>query len=167
MTRRLLVKLAPGQRSTICAECGQPADRPLYKNVICEPCFDELAERIAVRHALRGYGQRAEPCLVDADIRSRFPVRYVMLKCTSCSSVWYGPRGEPCSGCGAALELIRRHQAEMLVYPQLPHPDDVRHDGAVKAWGERLARAVESELLTEQQALAAWRKVVGDERSAA
>jgi len=62
---------------------------------------------------------------------------------------------------------MQRHQAELVLQPELPDRDDVRHDGEVKAWGERLARAVEVELISEHEAMTAWRKVVGDDFRAA
>jgi len=161
-----LAKLEPGEGSEHCDRCGEPADQPLYKGGICAPCYDELAERVAAHTALRGHGRRVEPCQLAAAIRARFPSQYCMLRCTSCSSTWYGPRGESCSGCAADLDRMQRHQAQVLLTPELPDVDDARYDGAVRAWGERLARAVEAELISEQTALAAWRKAVGDERAA-
>lgn len=142
----------------------------MFRGAICDLCLDELAERVAAHTALRGYGRRVEPCQVDADIRARFPASYVMMRCTSasCNSTWYGPRNEPCSACATALEGMQRHQAELVLQPELPDRDNARYDAALRAWGERLARGVEAELITEQQALSAWRReVVGDDFRAA
>jgi len=163
-----LVKLAPAERSKVCDQCGAPADAPMYRGAICDPCLDELAERVAGRQALRGYGGRVEPTVVEPEIRERFPAQYVMLRCTSasCNSTWYGPRNERCSACATALEGMQRHQAELVLQPELPDPADVRYGGAVRAWGERLARAVEAGLITEHEALSAWRRVVRSERAA-
>ena len=169
MTGPPLVKLAPAERSKVCDQCGAPADAPMFRGAICDHCLDELAERVAAHTALRGRGRRVEPCQVDAAIRARFPASYVMMRCTSasCNSTWYGPRNERCSACATALEGMQRHQAELVLQPELPDRDDVRHDGEVKAWGERLARAVEVELISEHEAMTAWRKVVGDDFRAA
>ncbi len=159
-------RVPKGDRLPPC-DCGDPADKPMYGGGICDGCFDEIVERVAARQALRGWGRRVEPSTTDPETRSRFPAGYRDLRCVSCSATWFGPPGEPCSWCVEALERMRHDQAEILLRPDLPDVDDARYAAGVMAWGERLARGIDAELIGKQTALAAWRKVVSDDFRAA
>jgi hypothetical protein len=88
------------------------------------------------------------------------------LQCDQCKATWTGPIGEPCGYCAVALENMRRWQADKLLRPELPDPADRQYDAALRAWIERLARGVESDLITSDQARRAA-TLVRDQRDAA
>lgn len=147
--------------------CGAPAIRRLFAVTYCQVCLDDvldpIRERLRARNVLQGWGCRygrerpdIGPALAD-------------LKCVSpdCSATWVGRHGESCRWCERRLEVLRHHQAQLVLSAELPDADDARRDGAVRAWGGRLARAVEVELISEHEAMTAWRKVVGDDFRAA
>jgi hypothetical protein len=58
-------------------------------------------------------------------------------------------------------------QAALTLPPPDVDPNDARYEDRMKAWAERLARAVEAEIVTRDKALTAWRRAVTHEPSAA
>lgn len=149
-----------------CKVCAADAVRTLGRFPYCEACADDvldgIRESLRARGVMQGWGARC------GRERPDLGPGMADLRCTdeSCLATWVGRHGDPCGWCERRLELLREGQAKLLLNPVLPDGDDARHDGAVKAWGERLARGVEAELISEQQALTAWRREVAREHAA-
>ena len=139
-----------------CSTCGAAGLRNIAALGFCPMHLCELYRSLSPEvWDGRGIG------LLDGRRRPDYGPEYAELRCSLCSATWAGPVFDACPWCADRLDAQRRHQVEVLLHPELPEVADARHDGAVRAWGERLARGVEAELLTEQQARAAWRREVG------
>lgn len=78
--------------------------------------------------------------------------------CGECGATWHGYAEDECDWCAAAEERQRRWQAEMVLTAPDVDPEDIAFDGATRGWADRLAVAVEAELITREQAERAWRR---------
>lgn len=107
----------------------------------------------------------------------------VQLVCDACSAGWVGIPGEPCGWCADAVERQREEQRALLLDPPWLRSSDgdpryealsevdqavwdrtrgqTRGHDSMRTWTQRLARAVESGLITETEARAAARRVKG------
>ena len=138
--------------------CGQPATRTLLARSYCDKCAEQILAPIRKKVALRdgvGFGEQ------NGKQRPDWGVGYADLQCNLCGATWVGPHWERCTWCQDALDHMRQWQAEILLRPELPDHQDARYVDAADAWAERLARAVRSELVTAQQALAAVQREAG------
>jgi hypothetical protein len=105
---------------------------------------------------LDGIGMQAGP------LRPDWGPGWADLQCDRCDATWTGPLGEDCAWCANALERMVTWQAELtLIAPDID-PADERYDGAMEAWAERLAVAVDAEIITEAQADQAWQRAPQD-----
>lgn len=95
--------------------------------------------------------------------------------CRDCGGSWCGEPEGACPWCVDADERQRLEQRRRLLFPDFLHEESPRYDdlgeldraawdrtrgiergeGSRRAWGERLARAVESGLITDTEARAA------------
>ncbi len=135
--------------------CGQPATRTLGARPYCDECAEQVLAPIRKKVAQRdgvGYGEQ------HGRRRPDWGYSYADLKCNLCGATWVGPIYERCTWCEDALDRMRQWQAEMLLDPDLPDPDDARYKAACGAWAQRLGRAVNSELVTVQQAIGALQR---------
>lgn len=85
-----------------------------------------------------------------------------LITCDDCGAAWWPHEGFPdeCKWCTEALENQRRWQAELVLTPPDIDPQDATFDGVMQGWAERLAVAVEAELITRHQAETAWGRAV-------
>lgn len=83
------------------------------------------------------------------------------LICDECGAGWHGEPDMDCPWCTRAVIRMREWQAEMTLRPPEVDPDDRDYDGAMRGWGERLAVAVRSGIVTEDQARRAWGRAAG------
>lgn len=101
------------------------------------------------------------------------------LVCDQCGAGWVGPDGEACGWCAVELERLVEDQRWTLLWPDWltvdhgPRYDQFEPDdravwdrtrgrggtGSMATWVERLARAVESGLITEQDAQRATQRI--------
>lgn len=79
-------------------------------------------------------------------------------RCDDCGAMWEGDGGDECGWCAEALERQRQWHAEQMLQAPEVDPDDIRYDGVMQGWAERLAVAVGAELITRQQAERAWKR---------
>jgi hypothetical protein len=80
------------------------------------------------------------------------------LECGTCAATWTGMPDDPCAWCQRAAEIQLEHQAELLLTPPQVNRDDINYEAKIRGWGERLARGVVAELITDKQAAAAWKR---------
>ncbi len=146
-----------------CSTCGATGVHNVYASGYCGAHLNALYRTFRPEvWAGQGIGLQVGPRRPD------YGPEYVELECSACcGATWTGALFETCPWCERRLELQQEHQAELLLAPELPDRDDARYDGAVRAWGGRLAIGVDAGLIIEQQALCAWRREVGDEHRAA
>lgn len=104
------------------------------------------------RH-LDGIGRQAGP------LRPDYGSGVAYLECDQCRASWVGEIDMPCPWCEKALERMRQWAGEDALRPPEVDPDDIRYDDRMAAWAGRVRRAVEAGLVTEAQAVAAFKKV--------
>jgi len=144
-----------------CSTCGAPGVKNLGTKGYCAAHLTDLYRMFDVEvWNGRGIGLQAGPRRPDHG------PEFAELECAVCSATWVGTLFEPCGWCEHTIDAMRAGQVRLLLNPELPDVDDVRHDGAIRGWGERLARGVEAGLITDAAAMQAWRKVVDDDRAA-
>jgi hypothetical protein len=80
------------------------------------------------------------------------------LECSICPAGWTGRIGSWCAYCLGRNQRAEFETAELVLRPGLPERGDQQYAGALKAWAERLARAVESGLIEESAAIAAYER---------
>lgn len=140
-----------------CSACGEPGYRNVAARGYCRRHFAALLATFdPAVFEMRGFGVQAGPPRPDHG------AGFMELECVVCGAGWVGELLDPCPWCMASLERMARWQAERLLDPDLPDPDDRRFDGARRAWAERLARGVEVGLITERQARRAWARRFAD-----
>jgi hypothetical protein len=105
------------------------------------------------------------------------------LVCDACGAGWVGVDEEPCYWCERSLALLQEGQRAMLLdppwlqsdagsmrYDELSEIDkavwdrtrgQIRGTDSVVAWVARLRRGVDADLITQNEAEAAMRKVTG------
>lgn len=82
------------------------------------------------------------------------------LTCDQCGAGWVGPIDEPCSYCWLTLERMRAWQAEIVLTAPDVDINDRRYADTVTAWGQRLHRAVDAQLITRAQARRTYEREV-------
>src|SRR4051812_9233353 len=60
------------------------------------------------------------------------------LRCCQCGAGWTGVPGDPCWWCRRYLEVMREHQAMLLLAEPDIDPDDRTFDRRMRAWADRL-----------------------------
>jgi hypothetical protein len=80
------------------------------------------------------------------------------LQCQICEATWVGIPGDPCWWCERSARAQIDYQIDLLLTPPDVDSDDVNNDDRMARWGERLARGVVAELITDKQAAAAWKR---------
>ncbi len=97
--------------------------------------------------------------LLAAAIRAYDRVHELVV-CDTCGASWHTIDGDgTCNWCTTAEANQRRWQAELTLTPPNTDPDNPADDGALTAWAERLHRAVQTGLITNQQAETAIRRL--------
>lgn len=123
-----------------CCKCNQPADRTLGAQAFCTACAEAILgpirERVADRDPFGGHGRQDGPMRLD------YGPGWADLRCDRCGATWLGKIAEACAWCDASLALLVEIQRDVVLHPDLPDPDAADRDIAVKAWAERLGRAV-------------------------
>ena len=143
----------------ICERCNTDgAERTLAAQTICDPCWYAFRESILERVILEA--DMTAALIRDGISRPDHGPGMAHCRCVSCEATLVAVPGEPCPYCDAAFERMRAWQAAKVLHPELPDPADVRHQAAISAWLERLATAVEAEIITQHQARAAWERRV-------
>jgi hypothetical protein len=151
-SRRFTVK---GVLFMVCLDCGEPVTRTLAAESFCESCADQVLARIEARRRARLGGIGSGHVVVP---RPDWGSTWGDLVCDECGAGWTGPALESCAYCLRREQRSRDEQRALLLMPDLPLCGDARRSNAVDAWGDRLAAAAESELLTEQEADVAYER---------
>ncbi len=134
-----------------CRVCGaRESLRQALAVHLCVDCWWDTFGEAHARHELARHGHGT--MLQTGRKRPDFGNAFADCTCTACSYQAVAPVGEPCGPCVASAEQQRAWQAEKVLTPPDIDPDDRNRDGRLKAWAERLARAVAAELITEAQA---------------
>ena len=152
------------------------ANRPARSaaSAYCADCADEIIAEIRGRILARdGLGVGVIAGHREPDLGPHI----WQLACSVCQATWSGRNGDPCPWCVAAAERQRLEQRRLLLYPDWLHEDGPRYDdlsdvdtavwdrtrcqvrgaGSIEAWAERLARSVQSELITRRRPVQRWR----------
>lgn len=137
----------------LCVECGDAAEVRLAVTPLCVTCWRSITnpwrERCGIPLIGRGHMLGAPR-----------PDGWALVRCIDCGYSWFGPPGERCDNCARITDNRRKWQAELVLTPPDVDPDDRNRDARLAAWAERLARAVEVDLITEAQARRALDRVV-------
>jgi hypothetical protein len=139
--------------------CGAPGVRNLGTKGYCGAHLAALYRKFPAEvWALDGIGLQAGPRRPD------YGPEYVELECCACGAGWIGALLEACPWCAELRARMLEWQAENVLTPPDVDPAERNYDDRMKAWAARLARAVEAELVTREQALTAWHREVDDDR---
>jgi hypothetical protein len=145
-----------------CSTCGAPGIRNLGTRGYCGGHLAEVYRRFSPEvWKLRGIG------LQDGARRPDHGPECMELRCVACGATWVGPMLEHCYWCERSHARMLDHQAELVLEPPDTDPDDRNHEDRMRAWAERLARAVDAGLVTRERALSVWHREVNDARRAA
>ena len=74
------------------------------------------------------------------------------LACNNCAATWAGIVGDPCWWCQDSLERQHGYQIELLLRAPEVDPDDETYDDRMWAWAQRLKNAVDTDLITRDEA---------------
>ncbi len=149
--------------AAVCSSCGADPLHPAGTGWLCAACFDRILGDARARYIADngGVGIMRHHGVMRPDHGPHF----AECRCSACGATAVVVIGEPCAWCEWAIERQRQWQAQLVLRPPDTELTDPRRSDALQAWAERLARAVDAELVTRQQARAAWDREVG--RSAA
>jgi hypothetical protein len=143
-----------------CSECGAPGIRNLGARGYCMAHLTEVWRLIRPEVWLTEGGGHGLPELMRPDHGEGF----AELTCSCCGASWVGAAFARCPWCVALLERMRESSAAAVMTP--PDPDDLHYEERMRAWAERLARAVDAGVVRRERAVAAWRREVGRARAA-
>jgi hypothetical protein len=88
------------------------------------------------------------------------------LCCDQCGATWTGRIDTACSWCDERIDRQWDDQRRLVLTRPDVDPDDRTYPQTLVAWGERLNRAIETALISVEEASNAYRKAVGRERAA-
>lgn len=134
-----------------CSRCGQPATKAVATTDFCDPCHHNFLQPLRDKHnpaTLHGTGKPIGP--------HNGP--NTLLQCDQCHATWTGTPNQPCNYCAHQHAYMLRWQTTLTLTPPDTHPDDRNHHNQLIAWAKRLANAVETGLITQQQATNAIQK---------
>lgn len=142
--------------AVLCVECGASSEVSLLVTPLCVSCWRSITNPWRERYGLPpiGRGRQYGP------LRPEWGEGWAELRCDLCSYEWVGPVAESCSRCPALLARDHAWQAELVLRPPDVEPDDRNRDDRLRAWAERLARAVKAELISADRARGALEREV-------
>jgi hypothetical protein len=110
-----------------------------------------------VNEGVIGRGVQAGPLLPE------WGPSWADVRCYVCDAGWADcvdeeGLGGPCPWCERRHQAIIVEQAELVLRPPEIERDDIGWPGAMKAWRDRLRRAVEVGLIANDEAERAWRR---------
>lgn len=142
----------------VCRLCGSTDSlRQVLAVHVCADCWWRTFGEAHARHEYEEHGHGS--MLQSGRKRPDYGNGWADCSCSVCGYQAVAPIGDPCHACIIAAERHRAWHVEKLLTPPDVDRDDPSSRGRLEAWVERLARAVDSELITEAQALAAIRRV--------
>ncbi len=107
-----------------------------------------------------GVGRQVGP------LRQDYGEGWANLVCDRCGASWVGLIDERCGWCIRMFELLVDAHRKVMLRPDLPAVGDVGRDRALRAWMDRLAVAVQSDVVTRVEAECALRREVARDRAA-
>jgi hypothetical protein len=138
-----------------CSTCGAPGVKNLAAHGYCSEHFaDVLRSFDSAVFLAHGIG------LQTGVLRPDWGPTFAELTCVACDASWVGQIGEACGWCARNRELIVRYQADITTTPPDVDRDDRNYGRRMRAWAERLARAVDAGVITEADADRAWKRVI-------
>lgn len=145
--------------------CGATAVRLIAAVAYCAQCADAILDPIRDRvGTVDGLVGRAVRRGADA---LKFGPSAFHAACDRCEATWVAlVEHEPCRWCQARHRLIAVEQAALTLRAPEVDEADRRHPEAMRAWAERLKRAIEAGIVTLEQADAAWRREVATRAAA-
>jgi hypothetical protein len=136
---------------TTCSRCPRQPAASLGTEWLCaehyEAVMAPIRAAVAQRHPFLGFGVDAGGGIVE---------------CSTCGATWRGRIGAPCAWCERRGERLLEEQAEMVLRQPDSDSHDEHHRDRMSAWVQRLRRAVEAGLITEQQANRAVERASSD-----
>jgi hypothetical protein len=157
-----------------CARCPAQAVRTLGMAALCGDCAERILAPIRAR-VLERDGPRVLPATTKGGgvgrqvgaLRLDYgPSGWADLQCDQCGAGWTGQIDTACPWCDERIDRQWDDQRRLVLTPPDVDPDDRTYPQALVAWGERLNRAIESGLISVEEASTAYRKAVGRERAA-
>lgn len=139
--------------------CGAPGARNIAAHGYCATHATELYRSLAPEAWVDG-GRG----LLNGLHRPDHAPEMFDLECALCEATWVGVFLERCGWCQDRIDAQTAAQARLLLNPALPPGD---RSAAIAAWGVRLAVAVETGIITEQDAHHAINRIEGNRDRAA
>lgn len=106
----------------------------------CDGCADDFLAPLRYRHGLPIIERKA-PNHGDG---------WYWLRCHICDADWVGRRNDECAYCAIRIERTIADQRQALL-----HPACLDSGHAIAIWRERLRHAIDSEVITESEAMQA------------
>lgn len=133
-----------------CWKCGGAGSRNLLRLGYCSTHLAELfAGFDPAIWSMHGVGL---PC---GALRPEHGPAVEDLRCVACGATWVGLAGEPCTWCQRSRDVLVAHEHDMVL--RVPEQANER---TLTTWGERLRRAVDTQIITRAEAERAWRRAV-------
>lgn len=145
-----------------CSQCGAPGARNIAAYGYCATHATNLYRQLDVE-AWQDGGRG----LLAGQHRPDHAPEMFDLECVVCGATWVGTLLEPCAWCLDRIDAQRHTQARLLLNPELPPTGTARRSLAIAEWVAHLARAVQTELVTPQDALRAITRIDGTRDRAA
>jgi hypothetical protein len=143
-----------------CSRCEAKPVRSLLGFDYCHSCAEAILapirDRVFTDEGGVGWGRQA------GLMRPDWGPSCADVECTVCQATWVGRVGEPCGWCEASNAKQLRWQAEIVLTPPDADPADQRFEGAMQGWADRLAIAVQAEIITEAEARGVWDRSLGN-----
>jgi hypothetical protein len=148
--------------SWTCYRCPSTATRSAWGEKWCERCHALVTTPIRAReHATTDddYGHTLHPFAgIARDPHYNTELQTYVVTCDTCGAGSWSTNGEPewCWYCHRSYLRLIDDQIDTLLTPPDIDPAAQGHDTVMGAWFDRLLRGVANELITREQASAAW-----------
>ena len=133
-----------------CWKCGGAGSRNVGTRGYCGAHLAELfADFDPAVWSFNGVGL---PC---GRLRPELGAAVEDLQCVACSASWVGLAGDSCAWCRRSSEVLVRHEHNVVL--QVP---EAANEQTLTAWGDRLRRSVDAQIITRAEAEHAWHRAV-------
>ena len=162
MTHSVASGVDPATTLGRCQKCPAPAVRTLAAAALCATCCETILAPIRARVLARDMLQETThgKGRQRGVLHPEYGPHDAELACDQCAAEWVGIPGDPCWWCWRRYQTLLDEQAALVLTPPDVDPDDRTYPDAVKAWAERLTRAVTAGVIDVKEAGRAYRKAM-------
>lgn len=137
--------------------CGAPGWKQRAGDVFCTTHWSRWLLDTATKDPVRYTGIHSFGFGVqDGPLCPEYGPGYAELTCWACGASWVGVIGDACWWCEKSLQRMIQWQADLVLTPPDCELTDITRPTKLKAWEERLKKARDAGIITEEEAISVF-----------